>query len=124
MLDTRVNQVGEPAIDDMPDHVNPFEFVIGNLFHSNLYIFVLKPADFADGAPGMSLFGHLVKYLPPHTAFMIFVEMRSQTDYYDAGDVADTDPEFLRGLPIDETVSYTMLTDHGPTLRTIPENCR
>lgn len=124
-VDTRVNPVTQPDQRDIPAFINPFEFVVNNLFRNNAYLIRLRPETFADGAPGISSMAHLYKYLPPHTTYLIFVEMTLDTEYYQTSDLTDG-VEFMPAVePINDALySGDMLVDKGFLIKLVPENCR
>jgi len=123
VLDTRTNPVGEPLPQDIPEFINPFQFIMANLFSNNLFVLVMKPEQFADGAPGLQGLEYLYKYLVPQSTYLIFVEMSQGTDYYGVGDSEDTVSFQKAVAPIHEQVE-DMALDHGPVIRATKENCR
>jgi len=123
VLDTRKNPVGEPLPQDIPEFINPFEFVMANLFSNNLFVIVMKPEQFAAGAPGLQGLEYLYKYLVPQSTYLIFVEMSQGTDYYSVGDSEDS-VSFQKAVPPIYEVLESLVLDHGPTIKPIKENCR
>jgi hypothetical protein len=123
VLDTRTNPIGEPLPQDMPEFINPFEFVIDNLFSNNLFVIVMKPEQFADGAPGLQGLEYLYKFLVPQSTYLIFVEMEQDTDYYSIGNSEDT-VSFQKAVPPIYEAVESLALDHGPTIKPIKENCR
>lgn len=130
-LDLRSNPVNQPDMRDLPSQVNPFLFVMNNLFRNNLYIVYLKIDDFADGAPGIRNIVHLYKYLPPHTTFIIFVELAGGSDEMETS--MEDSVEFMPAVtPMedaffvagDEYSNTGMLIDLGPRFKTVAENCK
>jgi hypothetical protein len=122
-LDTRGNRVGQPTAADLPAVINPFLFIMNNLLMSNTYIIRVRPAQFAEDAPGLSYIGHLTSRLPAHTGMVIFVEMPEKTDYYDTEDLVES-LTFRPALTPQYDEIDEMLNDLGPSFRTVPENCR
>jgi len=75
MLDTRVNKVGEPGPLALPTTINPLEFVIGNIMRNNLFIIKIRQASFESLAPGVAAFHLLREVIPPHTTYIVFIEL-------------------------------------------------
>jgi len=130
-LDTRVNKIGQPAEMDLPAVINPFEFLMDNVFANNAFIISVKANQLAPDAPGLSYVANLTKYMAPHTTAIIFIEMDETTDYYSSSDLLDS-VEFMGGLyhedSIDtsEPINYEdtgILVDHGPAFSLVPELC-
>jgi hypothetical protein len=131
-LDLRANPILQPDQRDLPSQINPFLFVMNNLFKNNLYVISLSVEDFADGAPGLNNIVHLYKYLPPHTTYIMFLQMPTITDQYDTAGMQDT-VSFMHAVePIHDSFyvgsndDYVagLLRDLGPTFKFVPENCR
>jgi len=122
-LDTRKTKVGQPLPQDLPQTINPFEFVMDNLFSNNLFVILMKPEQFAQGAPGLQGLEYLYKYLTPQTTYMIFIEMNQGEEYYSVGDSEDT-LAFQKSVdPITDTTEH-LYKDFGPSIKRIKENCR
>lgn len=120
LLDIRTVAVGEPLARDLPATVNPFTFFMDNLFDNNLYVLRLRPADFADGVPGLAALEYLHEYASPYTTYIIFVEMDPEIDYHD---VSATDTISLYKGAYNEDTAIDFATDRGPTIRSI-RSCR
>jgi hypothetical protein len=130
-LDTRTNKVGQPAEIDIPPTINPFQFIMDNIFANNAFIVNIKTSQLAPDAPGLSYVANVTKYMPPHTTVIIFIEMDEITDYYSSGDLVDT-VEFMGGLHHADAIDTSepddyedpgILVDHGPVFSLVPENC-
>lgn len=122
VLDTRTVRSSPTTPADLPSTINPFQFAIEHIFLNNLYLIYLRPQDFMPGTPGLSSLDLLYPYLPPHTTYMIFVEMTATTDYYSVGDSSDT-LGFFKGTNVAESYS-DFAVDIGPTIRALPGRCR
>jgi len=130
-LDTRADPIDEPSELDLPELINPFEFMMENIFANNAYVVHLKPAQFATDAPGLSYIGRMRLYMEAHTTQIIFIEMDPVTDYYSSSDLVDT-VEFMGGLYHSDVIDTSepagyedtgMLVDHGPVFSFVPELC-
>lgn len=119
-LDTRANPVNEPGPVDLPGSLNPFLFLMDNLFKNNLYIVKVTANDIADGAPGLSSLASIIEYLPPHTTFVVFVELDQGTDTLEDA-VIDGAPAFQPGIHGGTDVTSGNLTDRGISFRTIKD---
>lgn len=120
LLDTRVNTVGQPKPEDLPPFINPFKFVMDNLLANNAYVLLLKEEDFTDGAPGLGGLVHLKRFLPPHTTFIIFIEIDMGIEYYDLGGTTE-EVGFLDALSITE--SFSGVFDKGARINVVKETC-
>lgn len=123
LLDTRVVKIGQPTEMDLPETVNPMEFLLSQFLSNNAFIVSVKPEHFAKGAPGLGYLTHLQRRLPAHTAFIIFVETPERNDYYDTSDLVDS-PEFGKGVAPPTDSIADAVRDLDPVFSPIPENCR
>jgi hypothetical protein len=89
LLDKRTNPVGQPGPLNLPLTINPMTFILDNLCKNNLFVIRVKPAAFNPSAPGLSLFSNLRKVIPPHTTYIVFVDMELQTEAVDLSQVGD-----------------------------------
>ena len=94
LLDERTAPVGQPVASDLPATVNPMQFCFQNFFGNNLFIIKARQAAFGDDAPGLTYFYLLREVLPPHTAFILFVELNPDRDSIDLATAVD-DPSGL-----------------------------
>jgi hypothetical protein len=83
LLDTRENPVGEPGPLNLPAMVNPLEFVMENLLRNNLFVINVRQASFHKGAPGVKLFRLLRDVIPPHTTYLVFIELTPDDEVVD-----------------------------------------
>lgn len=101
LLDTRTNPVGEPGPADLPTQINPLEFMLDNLLRNNLFLLRIKPGAFDPSAPGLSLFNRLREIMPPHTTYIVFIELLpagEQVDLSQSGDENEPGAEDSAGL--------------------------
>jgi len=74
-LDTRVDPTTPPLPMNLPSVVNPLEFILSNLMRNNLFVIKVRYQDFADGVPGLGAFQFLRDVIPPHTTYIVFVDL-------------------------------------------------
>ena len=74
-LDTREDPVGQPTPADLPATINPMEFIITNLMRNNLFIMRIRQASFDPEAPGVQFFRELGAVVPPHTTYVVFIDL-------------------------------------------------
>jgi len=91
LLDTRENPVGEPGESDLPSTVNPLEFMLDNLLKNNLFLLRVKPGAFDPDAPGLSLFSRLREIMPPHTTYIVFIEVTPDAESVDLSQAGGED---------------------------------
>lgn len=75
LLDTRTNKVEQPTAMNLPATVNPLAFMTQNVLRNNAYAVVLKPQYFGPNALGLAAAKVLRKLVPPHTAYLIAIEL-------------------------------------------------
>ena len=121
LLDTRAVRDGPTLPADLPATINPFQFFMDNLFENNLYVIRLRPADFADGAPGLAALDALAQYTAPYTTYIAFVEIDDVSDSYE---ISSTDSVvFNKGVYNTDSIT-DFASDTGPTIRAIARSCR
>ena len=74
MLDTRTNPIGQPNVANIPETINPLDYVIDNIFKNNLFLIRVKSEDCGVNAPGLSFAKLLRNVVPPHTTFILIVK--------------------------------------------------
>jgi len=75
LLDTRENPAGQPGESDLPAEVNPLDFVLDNIMKNNLFVMRVRTGSFDEDAPGLRVFRLLRDVIPPHTTYVVFVEL-------------------------------------------------
>lgn len=85
LLDTRENPVGQPGPLNLPVQINSLEFLLDNLMKNNLFIIKVRQASFGSGALGTGLFRYLREIIPPHTTYVVFIELTAVEDTVDLG---------------------------------------
>jgi hypothetical protein len=88
-LDQRENPPDEPGPLALPATVNPMQFMIENLLKNNLFIIKVKQASFSKNAPGINLFRLLRDVIPPHTTYIVYVEISDLEDIMDLENPGD-----------------------------------
>jgi hypothetical protein len=83
LLDVRTNPTTEPTADNLPSQVNTLEFLLDNVLKSNLFIIRVRQASFGDDAPGLPFIRLLRDVVPPHTAYIVFVELSAGEEVID-----------------------------------------
>ena len=122
-LDVRTVKISPTTLADLPATINPFEFAVTHIFDNNLFLVHAQPSQFAEGAPGLGALDMLYPFLPAHTAYIIFVEIQQDTDYYNVVDQDDS-LGFFKGIEVVDTVSNNFAVDIGPTIWSISGRCK
>lgn len=108
LLDTRDDPVGEPGPLNLPATVNPMQFILENVMRNNLYVIRVNQASFFPDAPGVYFFKLLRLVTPPHTTFVVFVELDVPDDVFDLSQVGSEDE------PGYEEAVGVFFADEGP----------
>lgn len=80
LLDTRTDPVGQPGPLNLPSMINPMDFMIANLMRNNLFIMRINQASFDPRAPGVQFFQQLRAVIPPHTNFVVFINLSAANE--------------------------------------------
>jgi len=75
MLDTRTDPVGQPGPLNLPATINPLEFIFDNVLRNNMFIIKISLASFPSDAPGVAILRNLRDVIPPHTTYVIFIDI-------------------------------------------------
>ena len=89
-LDTRVDPTTPPLPMNLPSTINPLEFILSNLMRNNLFVIRVRYQDFADNVPGLGAFQFLRDIIPPHTTYIVFVDLTT-TEMIDLGQAGGQD---------------------------------
>ena len=89
-LDTRVNPTTPPLPMNLPSVINPMQFILSNLMRNNLFVIRVRYSDFADDVPGLGAFQYLRNVIPPHTTYIVFVDL-STTETIDLAQAGGED---------------------------------
>lgn len=99
LLDTRANPVGQPLPMFLPSTINPLEFVIDNIMKNHLILIKVRVSAVDPDAPGMRLFKYLRDVIPPHTTYIVYVELMPTTDTIDLSQAGDDEQAGLEEVP-------------------------
>ena len=83
ILDLRDNPVGQPLPEHLPAQINPLQFVLANTMRNHLVLVKIKTSAIKSDSPGLGVLNHLRDLVPPHTTFVVFVEMTPDVDTMD-----------------------------------------
>ena len=111
LLDLRENPVGQPLPEHLPAQLNPLEFVLTNTMRNHLVLVKIKTSAIKADSPGLGVLNHLRDLIPPHTTFLVFVEMTPEPDMMDLSQAGN-----------DETPGVTESTDRFNGAVVDPEN--
>lgn len=89
LLDLRTNPVGEPLPEHLPAQINPLEFILTNTMRNHLVLVKIKTSAIVPDSPGLGVLNHLRELVPPHTSFVVFVEMAPDADTIDLSQAGD-----------------------------------
>jgi len=80
LLDTRTNKVGEPTALNLPDQINPLEFIAENVLRGNVFVVRVDANALGTGAAGLQHVQLLRKVIPPHTAMLLLIDLQGFED--------------------------------------------
>lgn len=89
LLDTRENPATQPLPDDLPATINPLQFVIENILRNNLTLIKIRTSAMRADAPGLGMFKYLRNIVPPHTTYLVFIEINPEPDTIELPDSTD-----------------------------------
>lgn len=103
--------------------VNPLQFILTNLLKNNLFMVKIKPLAFGLKAPGSGFFHLLRRILPPHTSYVVMVELTPNQDQVELGELPEAIELAFATSPEDQ---YDTFSGVGETvgLRLIPVDCK
>jgi hypothetical protein len=90
-LDERENPETEPIAINLPVEINPLEFLLDNVLKDNLFVIKLRQASFGDKALSLELFRLLRDCVPPHTAYVAYLELAPAAEVVDLGQAGGED---------------------------------
>lgn len=132
LLDRRTTKEGEPEPGAWPLTVNPAQFILENLMRNNLFILRLRTGSFGDDALGVGVLRFLRRVLPPHVAYVAFVEINNPLETVDLG-TAGSESEAGASEAIDlhatpdilsETVDTSFYREKFVTVRPVAPFCQ
>ena len=113
LLDLRDNPVGQPLPEHLPAQLNPLQFVLENTMRNHLVLVKIKTSAIKTDAPGLGVLNHLRDLVPPHTTFLVFVEMTPEVDMIDLAQAGDDEipgvtesTDRFNGAIVDPEVAY------------------
>lgn len=77
LLDTRDNKEGEPTESNLPSQINPFGFLVENIFRHGAFLVKVNAEAVDKNAAGIDKLSYVRKLLPPHTTMILIVNMPS-----------------------------------------------
>ena len=69
-----------PTNGGLPATINPLQFVLQQLMRNNLILVKVRVAALPARAPGLQLIRYLRDIVPPHTTYIVFVEIEPEAD--------------------------------------------
>lgn len=124
VLDTRVNQTGEPLARHLPSTINPLQFLVQNVLRNNVFLVRVKAAGMGRDALGLYNVRHLSKIVPPHTAMLLILELTVPEETVSV-DLITESLGRLDGLePLVDDVPESMVDDSRIGIRTVSGVCQ
>jgi hypothetical protein len=75
MLDVRPNPVDQPTAAMLPEVINPLQFLVDNVFRSNVFVVKVKKGSQLSNKLAFVPVEQLRKMQPPHTLMLLIVEL-------------------------------------------------
>lgn len=110
-LDTRTNKEGEPGASNLPSQINPFGFLVENVFRYGAFAVKIKSAAVDPEAAGIDKLSYVRRLLPPHTTMILIIDMPSIVEEVDIGDDVFTPTTFTAANTFEEDVTEAILQD-------------
>jgi len=98
LLDTRENPMTQPLPGDLPTQINPLEFIIENTMRNHLTLIKVRTAAIRSDAPGLAIFRHFRNIVPPHTTFLVYVEIEPEMDIMELTESVDEEVVTFVGI--------------------------
>lgn len=76
-LDTRTIKEGQPTAENLPETMNPFGFLVENLFRYGTLLVSIKAEGVDPDAAGLDKLSYVKRLMPPHSTMLLFVELPS-----------------------------------------------
>lgn len=80
LLDLREHPITQPLPGDLPAQINPLAFILESAGRNNLTIIKVKTSAIKANTPGLQIFKHFRHIVPPHTTFIVYVEITPAAD--------------------------------------------
>lgn len=89
LLDKRDISIGEPKAIDLPNKINPLQFLCNNLIVNNGFIVKIKQDAIQVGNDYVKLLSDLQYVVPPEKAVLLCIELSEQNDVMDINDTEE-----------------------------------
>lgn len=106
-LDIRETPADQPTAINLPETINPAQFVMENLIGDNLILVKMKLEQFTEDPKRTSYLSLIRQLLPAHTAFLLYIDAASSVEYVTSDDSSET----LEGLVVDDSGVTLMETE-------------
>jgi hypothetical protein len=110
-LDTRTNKEGEPAASNLPSEINPFGFLVENVFRYGAFVVKIKSAEVDPEAAGIDKLSYVRRLLPPHTTMILIIDMPSIYEEVEPDDAEPAPETFVAANTFEEDVTEDILQD-------------
>lgn len=125
LLDKRVQPEGEPKAGDLPEKINPLQFLVKNVFRNNVFVVLIRVSALGQNSLGLYNIRHLRQVLPPNVAAFFVYELDSVSDRKSGEkDVQDTIARFKGMEPLQEAVPEVYVKDRGVIVGKISGTCQ
>lgn len=124
VLDRRKYAETEPKAADLPQLINPLQFLIENILRNN--VFVVRITVSALGQNHLALYNirQLRQLLPPQTAMIVVFEVKvTDDDASGADNVIEYVENFTGMEPVSDSLSEQNVVDLGATLSVVSGTC-
>ncbi len=129
LLDTRVNKTGQPRAGSLPDTINPLHFLIENILRQHTFL-VRVHGNLGEDALGLRYLRQVRKFVPPHTAMLLLVELEGEGDgtiMEGPGDETapgyEEDPEIYLAMEAEGDEVGPDTIDENPRLYQVSDRC-
>ncbi len=114
----------QPTAASLPTTVNPLAFLVANVLRHNCVLVVIRAGSLPGDSPGLGPLRLLRRVLPPHTAFLVLVEMPPSGPSVTMAP-ADPGPGFYLGTaPFAEGVVAHHAWDGPPEAKLVSRTCQ
>jgi hypothetical protein len=125
ILDRRKTPIGEPTADDLPQTINPLQFLVKNVFRNNAVIARVQVSQLGKNQLGLYNIRHVRQLLPPGSALFLIYAINSQIQQITADEfVLEDTALFKAGEPLTDAVASSLVTDRGVIVRTVSGTCQ
>lgn len=124
LLDQRTNKTGQPTAFNLPDTINPLQFLVENVLRNNAFVVRVKVSQQLPAGVGLHNVRMLRKIIPPHKAMLLVVELVAGTESVTLSNVNETPATFVAMEPLVESVGSSFVMEDKITVRLISETCQ